>query len=545
MRLGKFNTRITTGHLFLVTVTLLALVLRFFKLGEWSFWIEEHHTIRTLNEIGSFEDVFNLIRPLFFIISKPVVVFLGIDEWTSRLVPALIGIVTVPLLYLAVKKLLGSRVAIISAVLLAISPWHIYWSQNARFYTLFLLLYNICLLAFYWGVETNKFRYIIVSVVSLALAGATHGLAILCVPLFLFYFLLLKILPLEKPIGLKIRNIAPFVLLPFVGYFFYEIFRLMLSKSPLFWVLYTKFFDEATAFIGYGDPKTMVTSVVYYVGTPLAFLAVLAGFVLLRERNRAGLFLSVGAFGPLLMLMVLTPFASTVNRYAFMTLPCWIILGAVTIDKLLAHAKVHKVIVAIATVTVLLLLVRDPVVRDVAHYFANDVYIQLVLTLAIVAGFLAIVLTFYFNSSSNRYILVAAEVTLLIVLVHPLLTDYLYYFHQGGHRDNWKLVSATIKREKLNDDAVVSSITPLAEYYIGEEVSHISEVDLNSVLQNGQRIWVVEDYGVDQAMNNTFKEWANANCSIVNAWDQYTAGRNWKMRVHLCSQDRLTHHAAE
>jgi hypothetical protein len=79
----------------------------------------------------------------------------------------------------------------------------------------------------------------------------------------------------------------------------------------------------------------------------------------------------------------------------------------------------------------------------------------------------------------------------------------------------------------------------VAKYYLGENVRDINEIDLDTVLHDGKSVWFVEDFGVDQVMGNTFAGWAEINCDLVGDWDQYTAGRNWKMRLHLCQPTKV------
>jgi hypothetical protein len=57
-------------------------------------------------------------------------------EGELRLPAALFGHLSVLLAWFAARPFVGARAAGLAALLLAISPWHLYWSQSARFYTL-------------------------------------------------------------------------------------------------------------------------------------------------------------------------------------------------------------------------------------------------------------------------------------------------------------------------------------------------------------------------------------------------------------------------
>ena len=125
-------------YLILAVITLLAAALRFYKLGMWSFWVEEFHTVRHTAAIDSIESILGSLRAIYYILNKPVFLLLGETEWTARALPVVFGVLAIPLTYWITRRLFGFSIAILAAFLLAISPWHLYWSQNARFYTLFL-----------------------------------------------------------------------------------------------------------------------------------------------------------------------------------------------------------------------------------------------------------------------------------------------------------------------------------------------------------------------------------------------------------------------
>jgi predicted membrane-bound mannosyltransferase len=132
-------------YFLLAAITLIAAALRFYKLGEWSFWGDEVFTI------GFQEDGFS--KSLTTSLIHGITGWLGVTEWTARLVPALIGVLSTPIFYFLIKRVFSFPVALFAALLLAVSPWHLYWSQNARFYTLLLLFYSLGLFLFLIGLE--------------------------------------------------------------------------------------------------------------------------------------------------------------------------------------------------------------------------------------------------------------------------------------------------------------------------------------------------------------------------------------------------------
>jgi 4-amino-4-deoxy-L-arabinose transferase-like glycosyltransferase len=527
-------------YVVLAILTVIAAALRFYKLGEWNFWIEEYHTLHHTAATNSVESVLLAHRPVFYLLSKPILLFLGVNEWSTRLLPALFGIVAMPIFFGITRKPFGGVVALLAILFLVISPWHIYWSQNARFYTLLLLLYSVSAFAFYWGVENDNFHAILIALVLLALAGGTHGLAILLLPIFVLYFLLLKILPFEKPTGLRWKNLLPFLLLPLIGYLILDSYRFLQGSLPLLVEVYLQFFNESTAtFVGLGNPYILLTAVVSHTGTPIALLAVLGSLLLLRKQSRTGLFLTLVAFTPLVVIMALTPIASTSDRYVFMTLFFWMLLAAIAIEEMYKLAQHNRAILFIPLVGFSLLFLRDPIVEDLHYYLSQQRGFLLLFTLFTAILLIGAILVWRLPAMLPRQNVSASVSALAFVIIgattlHAVATDSIYYLYQDGRRDNWSAATATIRAGKAEGDLVFAAMYTMGSYYLHEPVTDIQTIDLNTVLQQGNQVWFIEDEYMNIVMGHTFAIWAANHCQVVGNWDRFDTGRFWKMRVHLC-----------
>lgn len=77
---------------------------------------------------------FNDYKPgLYVYLVMPLVKVLGLNEWTVRIPNAAIGVLSVFAIYLLVKELFGKdkeTLALLSALFLAVSPWHIQFSRG-------------------------------------------------------------------------------------------------------------------------------------------------------------------------------------------------------------------------------------------------------------------------------------------------------------------------------------------------------------------------------------------------------------------------------
>jgi hypothetical protein len=105
----------------------------------------------------------------------------GYGEAGLRSLSALAGVLTIPLAYEAARKLLSVRAGLITAALTACNPLLIWYSQEARAYSLLVLLTTASLLAFAYVRAEPTTRAVALWVLACALALATHYYALLAV----------------------------------------------------------------------------------------------------------------------------------------------------------------------------------------------------------------------------------------------------------------------------------------------------------------------------------------------------------------------------
>lgn len=119
-------------------IIIFAAALRFYDLGEYSYWYDE--IIITYQSA----DLLSLLKgiPLDF---SPYLYYLGLHfwmkylgfgEWLPRLYSALLGITGVYGIYLLVRRYYSFEAGIFSSILLAMAPFHLYYSQEIKPYIL-------------------------------------------------------------------------------------------------------------------------------------------------------------------------------------------------------------------------------------------------------------------------------------------------------------------------------------------------------------------------------------------------------------------------
>jgi len=115
--------------------------------------------------------------PLFYLVHHAWIQVFGETESALRSISILFALVSLIVLYKVTQRLFSSSVALFSVLLLAISPWHIWVSQNARSNSMLLFLVLLSTYCFIRLLQTPSQRwFIFYGIVTLA-ALLTHYFA--------------------------------------------------------------------------------------------------------------------------------------------------------------------------------------------------------------------------------------------------------------------------------------------------------------------------------------------------------------------------------
>ncbi len=124
--------------------------------------------------------------PLFYLLLRPWLAAAGHSEYALRFPSIILGALAVALIYAWARKLfgrsLGPGAALLAALLLAVNPYHVWYSQEARMYALVTVTVLLAMWFFAAAMEKNGWRswagwYLFVS-----LGFYIHVLAILALP---------------------------------------------------------------------------------------------------------------------------------------------------------------------------------------------------------------------------------------------------------------------------------------------------------------------------------------------------------------------------
>src|SRR5262245_7217231 len=185
----------------LIALTLAGAALRFATLGAQSFWYDEAVTVRLLHMdltgmLGAIPNK-ESTPPLYFVLAWLWTRPFGTGEVGLRSLSALLGTAAIPVFYAAARELCSRRAALIVAALAAFNPLLVWYSQEARSYSLLVLLSALSLWGFARLLRRPDGVAAAVWALASALALATHYFAVFLIVPELIWLLWTK--PARRP----------------------------------------------------------------------------------------------------------------------------------------------------------------------------------------------------------------------------------------------------------------------------------------------------------------------------------------------------------
>jgi hypothetical protein len=122
-----------------VFITMIGGGLRVLLLGQKGMWLDETFSVWLANH--SVADMLQWVAridqhpPLYYLLLHYWIALKGDAAYYVRMLSALFGAGTIPVIYLIGKRMSGAVMGLAAAVLLAFSPFNIYFAQETRMYT--------------------------------------------------------------------------------------------------------------------------------------------------------------------------------------------------------------------------------------------------------------------------------------------------------------------------------------------------------------------------------------------------------------------------
>jgi mannosyltransferase len=200
-------------------IVILSIFLRFYDLGTKSIWLDEAESIKesslTIQGIAAHSNQ----PPLYFLILRGWIHLFGISEIAIRSLSAIFGVCAVGLIFMVGRSIFNTRVALIGAFLTSFAFFPILHSQNARAYSLLLLLSLLSYWCFIEALKKNNIWWYLAYLIASLLMLYTHfyGLFIVTSQIILF-FIFFKRYKIQRwkylgTIAILLIALVPFALL--------------------------------------------------------------------------------------------------------------------------------------------------------------------------------------------------------------------------------------------------------------------------------------------------------------------------------------------
>ncbi|MEK7526466.1 MAG: glycosyltransferase family 39 protein [Patescibacteria group bacterium] len=177
-------------------ILFLGLVLRIFSINQ-SFWLDEA-TSATVAKHLSFTDIISKFSPgdfhppLYYLTLKLWTLPFGVNEFSARSLSIVAALATIYFTYLIGKTYFEKNTGLMAAILLAVAPLHIYYSQEARMYSLQTLFVTMSVYFFVKLTKKHHLGHWLLFSLTLVLVGMTDYLPLFIIPVFFVYSLVNK-----------------------------------------------------------------------------------------------------------------------------------------------------------------------------------------------------------------------------------------------------------------------------------------------------------------------------------------------------------------
>jgi mannosyltransferase len=308
-----------------------SLVLGLIRLGAPALWYDEAYTYRQIHK--SYLEQFEGYQPFYYWIQKPWTSLAGTSEWAMRF-PSVVGaMLASALLVVLARKLFDRRIALLSGLFLATSPFFVKWSQQARVYPLLVAASLVATLLLLRACERGSRTAWTAHGIAYTALLVTHAVVgLLLVPVHAV--LIAQRRERVLPHGLLAAVVIAAVGVPWVAQL---AMRTDSATSETAWIPFPSAEDATRALVG--------VSGVAGLGI---LLAVFGLWTLRRAGNGSlALWLAPWAFGPFVLALAISIARPIfLDRYLVIATPAFAMLAAVAVMGLAGRLRTAAVVVA-------------------------------------------------------------------------------------------------------------------------------------------------------------------------------------------------------
>jgi mannosyltransferase len=156
----KLDTKLfNNSNFWLSIIIIIGSILRFLAIDNQSVWLDEIHTLNEANPDFNLNEVYNSVYKteqmpvLYFIIINFLFKIFGYTSIVLRSFSAICGVISIYSTFLLSKEFFNKKVGLISALLISVNYFAIYYSQEGRPYS---FLYLFTTLSFFYLIKFIK-----------------------------------------------------------------------------------------------------------------------------------------------------------------------------------------------------------------------------------------------------------------------------------------------------------------------------------------------------------------------------------------------------
>lgn len=487
-----------TSLVLLIAIIALGSLLRIYKLGSESFWIDEFATVYTTRQNASdiIKDIYTTTRhapeyfesggtpPFYYVVANYWTKLIGLSEAKLRLLSALFGIISIYIMFLIGRALFEDNTGLIASFIFSINYLHINYSQESRTYSLGVLLTLLSVYFLLKALRGDKKIYWGFHILSSAILIYTHyfGAFIL---IFEYSFLLLFFRSSIKNIF-----IAAFSILLFYAPWIPALIRQTISTERL------------GLFLGKNIPWDLAKIFVQFNSW---FTPDFQTRIALREVYHS---ISEFSFSQTIEISLLGWF--TILSVVSLTLVYTYFF--ISSAKMKKNAKYRDYIKDKSNIFVLM-------------WFLTPICLPILITL-IKSGTPIFGFVQYTLFASPAYYLIISnglikskKYYLFSILIAILSVMPLYSYYSNFDKQQWREASDYLNYERdLNELIIVNApnnVLPLSYYYGTENIKGVNNVDeLISKIKNEKIIWLVYASEVFHDPKRTIKTYLDANYKL-------------------------------
>lgn len=173
----------------LALILITSLAARLINLNSTSIWYDEACAIFEARDIFYFISTENFIHPPFYYLLLSAWMKMSSSVWMLRLPSVIFGVLSVYLMFVLGSRVLDSRTGLWAAAILGFSPFHIYYAQEIKMYTMVTCLSALSIIVFLKYIDSKpRLRTLVINCLvntAFIYTSALSGLQIIAMTLFL------------------------------------------------------------------------------------------------------------------------------------------------------------------------------------------------------------------------------------------------------------------------------------------------------------------------------------------------------------------------